>query len=73
MGFKEEMGSHFEAFQEDIKNTNQRLEEPQLWVPRPRLADLEIQEGKFGELEETATKARGRRFTSPEQQPLLPS
>ena len=32
----------FEALQEDIKNTNQRLEELQLWVPQPRLADIGI-------------------------------
>ena len=40
--FKEEMDSRFEAFQKDIKNTNQRLEELQLQVPRPRQADMGI-------------------------------
>ena len=30
--------SRFEALQEDLRNTNQRLEELQLRVPRPRLA-----------------------------------
>ena len=47
--FKEEMDSRFEtqekkfkAFHEDMKNTNQRLEELQLRIPRPRLADVGI-------------------------------
>ena len=40
--FKEEMDSRFEALQEDIKNTNQRLEELKLQVPQPRLADMGI-------------------------------
>ena len=31
--FKEEMDSRYKAFQRDIKNTNQRLEELQLRVP----------------------------------------
>ena len=39
------MDNRFESFQEDIKNTNQRLEELQLWMPRPYLADMDIQEG----------------------------
>ena len=34
--------SRFEALQEDIKNTIQRLEELQLRVPRPRLADVGV-------------------------------
>ena len=44
-------------------------------MPRPRLADVDIQEGKSGELEGIATEARERRITPPEpqrQQPLLP-
>ena len=41
-----ERESRFETFQEDIKNTNQRLEELQLRVPRARLTDMGIQEGK---------------------------
>ena len=66
--------SHFEALQEDLRNTNQHLEELQLRVPRPYLADVGIQEGKSGELEGIATEAG--EITSPEpqrQQPLLPS
>ena len=68
--------SRFEALQEDLRNTNQRLEELQLRVPRPRLADVVIQEGKSGELEGIATEAGEKRNTLPEpqrQQPLLPS
>ena len=68
--------SRFEALQDDLRNTNRRLEELQLRVPRPRLADVGIQEGKSGELEGIATEAGERRITSPElqrQQPLLPS
>ena len=39
----------FEALQEDIiKNANQRLEELQLRVPRPRLADMGIQDWRNG-------------------------
>ena len=55
-------------------NTNQCPEELQLRVPRPRLADVGIQEGKSGELEGIATEAG--EITPPEpqrQQPLLPS
>ena len=37
--------SRYEALQEDLRNTNQRLEELQLRVPRHRLADIGIQEG----------------------------
>ena len=37
--------SHFEAFQKDLRNTIQRLEELQLRVPRPRLADVGVREG----------------------------
>ena len=68
--------SRYEALQKDFRNTNQRLEELQLRVPRPRLADVGIQEGKSGELEGIATEAGERRITPPElqrQQPLLPS
>ena len=43
--------NNFEALQEDINNTNQRLKELQLRVQRPRLEDMGIQEGKSGELE----------------------
>ena len=71
-----ENNSRFEALQEDLKSTNQRLEELQLRVPRPRLADVGIQEGKSSELEGIATEAGERRITPPEpqrQQPLLPS
>ena len=71
-----ESNSRFEALQEDLRNTNQRLEELELRVPRPRLADVAIQEGKSGELEGIATEAGERRITPPEaqrQQPLLPS
>ena len=57
-----------EALQEDIKNKNQRLEELQLWVPRPRLADMGIQEGTSGELEGIAIEAGKRRITPPDQQ-----
>ena len=81
--FKEEMGNRFEtqdkkfeAFHEDMKNTNQRLEELQFREPSPRLANVGIQEGKSGELEGVTTEAGGRRITPPEpqrQQPLLPS
>ena len=66
--------SRYEALQEDLRITNQRLEELELRVPRPRLADVGIQEGKSGELEGIATEAR--EMTPPEpqrQQPLLPS
>ena len=72
----EERDSRFEALQEDLKNTNQCLEELQLRVPRPRLADVGIQEGKSGEFEGIATEAGERKTTPPEpqrQQPLLPS
>ena len=68
--------SRFEALQEDLRNTKQRLKELQLRVPRPRLADVVIQEGKSGELKGIATEAEERRITPPEpqrQQPLLPS
>ena len=68
--------SRFEALQEDLRNTNQRLEELQHRVPRPRLADVGIQEGKSGELEGIATEAGERIITPPEaqqKQPLLPS
>ena len=68
--------SRFEALQEDLRNTNQGLEELQLRMPRPRPADVGIQEGKSGELEEIATEAGERRITPPEpqrQQPLLAS
>ena len=58
----------FESFHEDIKNTTQRLEELQLRVPRPRLADMGIQERKSGELEEITTETGGRRKTPPEPQ-----
>ena len=61
--FNEEMDSHFEAFQEDNQNTNQRVEELQLRVPWPRLAGLGIQVGTSGELEEITTEASGRRIT----------
>ena len=45
MGSRFEMqDKKFEALQEDIKNTNHRLEELQLRVPRPRLADMGIQD-----------------------------
>ena len=44
-------GRYEALLQEDLRNTNQRLEELQLRVPRPRLADVGIQEGKSGELE----------------------
>ena len=66
--FNEEIDSHFEAFQEDNQNTNQRVR-----VPWPRLAGLGIQVGTSGELEELATEARGRRITPLEHQLLLPS
>ena len=72
----DERDNKFEALKELIKNTNQRLEELQLRVPRPRLEDVGIQEGKSGELEGIATEAGGRVITPPEpqrQQPLLPS
>ena len=35
-------GSRFEALQEDLRNTIQRLEELQLRVPWPRLADVGV-------------------------------
>ena len=60
--------SRFEALQEDLRNTIQRLEELQLRVPRPRLADMGVQEGKSGELEEIATEAEEKRITQPELQ-----
>ena len=60
--------SRFEAFQEDLRNTIQRLEELQLRVPRPRLADVGVQERKSGELEGIATEAGERRITQPELQ-----
>ena len=60
--------SRFEALQEDLRNTNQRLEELQLQVPRPRLADVGVQEGKSGELEGIATEAGERRITQSELQ-----
>ena len=66
--FKENMNSRFEAFQEDIKNTDQRFKELQLRVPRPRLADKGIQEGKPDGRKDIATEARGRRITPPEPQ-----
>ena len=50
--------SRFEALQEDLRNTNPHLEELQLRVPRPRRADVGIQEGKFGELEESPPRLR---------------
>ena len=66
--------SRFEALQEDLRNTNQRLEELQLRVPRPRLADVGVQEGKSGELEGIATEAGEITLPEPQrQQPLLPS
>ena len=71
--FNEEIDSHFEAFQEDNQNTNQRLQELQLRVLWPRLAGLGIQVGTSGELEEITTEARGRRIIPLEQQLLLPS
>ena len=66
----------YEALQEDLRNTNQSLEELQLRVPRHRLADIGIQEGKSGELEGIANEAGERIITPPvpqRQQPLLPS
>ena len=60
--------SRFEALQEDLRNTIQRLEELQLRVPRPRLAGMGVQEGKSGELEGIATGAGERRITQPELQ-----
>ena len=63
-----ESDSPFEALQEDLRNTIQRLEELQLWVLRPRLADEGVQEGKSGELEGIATEAGERRITQPELQ-----
>ena len=63
-----ERDSRFEVLQEDLKNTNQRLEELQLRVPRPRLADVGIQEGKTRELERIATEAGERRITPPDSQ-----
>ena len=60
--------SRFEALQEDLSNTNQRLEERQLRVPQPRLADVGVQEGKSGELEGIATEAGKRIFTMPKLQ-----
>ena len=60
--------SRFEALQEDLGNTNQRLEELQLRVPRPRLADVGIQEGKSVELERIATEAEERITAPPEPQ-----
>ena len=69
--------SRFEALQEDLlRNTNQRLEELQLRVPRPHLADVGIQEEKSGELEGIATETGEIRITQPEpqqQKPLPPS
>ena len=68
--------NRYEALQEDLRNTNQRLEELQLRVPRPRLADVGIQKGKSGELEEITTEAGEKIITPPKpqrQQPLLPS
>ena len=65
----------FDVLQEGIQNRNQRLEEMQLRVPRPRLADMGIYEEKSSELEGIATEAGGRRITPSEpqrQQPLLP-
>ena len=52
-----ERDSRFEALQEDLRKTNQRLEELQLRVPRPGLPDVGIEEGKPGELEGIATVA----------------
>ena len=63
-----ERDSPFEALQEDLRNTIQRLEELQLWVPRARLADVVVQEGKSGELEGIATESGERRITQPELQ-----
>ena len=60
--------SHFEALQEDLRNTIQRFEELQLGVPRPRLADVGVQEGKSGELGGIATEAGERRITQSELQ-----
>ena len=73
--FKEKMDSRFEAFHEDINNTNQHLKERQLRVPQPLLARMSIQEGKSGGLERIVTEAGRRKITPPEpqQQPLLPS
>ena len=56
--FKEEMDS-----QKDIKNSNHRLEQLQLRVPRAHLADMGIQEWKSGELKEIATEVSGKRPT----------
>ena len=60
--------SHFAALQENLRNTIQRLEELQVRVPRPRLADVGVQEGKSGELEGIATEAGERRITQSELQ-----
>ena len=71
-----ERENRFEALQEDLRNTNQRLEELQLPVPRPHQADVGIEEGKSDELEGIANEAGERRVIPPEpqrQQPLLPS
>ena len=58
----EKQDKKFEAFHEGMKNSNKRLEGHELQVPRPRLADVGIREGKFGELKGIATKAGGRRI-----------
>ena len=50
----------FEAFHEGMKNSDKRLEGLQLQVPRPRLADVGIREGKSGELKRIAINAGGR-------------
>ena len=58
--------SRFKALQEELRNTNQRFEELQLRVPRPRLADVGFQEEKSGELEGISTEAGERSITPPE-------
>ena len=71
----EKWDKNFEAFHEDMKSTNQRLEELQLRVPWSRLANGGTQEGKSVELEGIATETEGIRTIPPElqrQQPLLP-
>ena len=60
--------SHFAVLQEDLRSTIQRLEQLQLRVPRPRLAGVDVQEGKSGELEGIATEAGERRITQSEMQ-----
>ena len=60
--------SHFAALQEDLRNTIQRLEELQLRVPRPRLADVGVQEGKSGELEGIISEAGETRINQPKLQ-----